>query len=193
MADRPAAESQPCPQPILDLIERFELLAETCRRQEYNETQVRREFIDPFFKSLGWDEASKDVIHEDAIKVGGSTKTPDYCFRIGGARKFFVEAKKPSVSVGDDPGPAYQLRRYAWTNKLPLSIVTDFEDFAVYDCRIKPKSDDKPSTAIVLTSSATVLRFPAVKGAKSQYPFQDHKLARVLTGRRKQYRNPLRT
>ena len=201
MPERSRTTTQPCPQPILDLIERFELHAETYRRQEYNETQVRREFIDPFFKALGWDvdneaghaEAYKDVIHEDAIKVGGSTKAPDYCFRIGGARKFFVEAKKPSVSVGDDPGPAYQLRRYARTNKLPLSIVTDFEDFAVYDCRIKPKPDDKPSTAIVLTSSATVLRFPAVKGAKSRYPFQDHKLARVLTGRRKQYRNPLRT
>jgi len=158
MADRPFAQSQPCPQPILDLIGRFELHAETYRRQEYNETQVRREFIDPFFKALGWDvdneaghaEAYKDVIHEDAIKVGGSTKAPDYCFRIGGVRKFFVEAKKPSVSVGDDPGPAYQLRRYAWTNKLPLSIVTDFEEFAVYDCRIKPKPDDKPSTARVL-------------------------------------------
>ncbi len=158
MADCPAAKSQPCPRSILDLIERFDLHADTYRQQTYNETQVRREFIDPFFKALGWDvdnesghaEAYKDVIHEDAIKVGGSTKAPDYCFRIGGARKFFVEAKKPSVSVGDDPGPAYQLRRYAWTNKLPLSIVTDFEEFAVYDCRIKPKPDDKPSTARVL-------------------------------------------
>jgi hypothetical protein len=32
MADRPGAEPQPCPQPILDLIERFELHAETYRR-----------------------------------------------------------------------------------------------------------------------------------------------------------------
>jgi len=45
----------------------------------------------------GYAEAYKDVITEDAIKVGGVTKAPDYCFRIGGARKFFVEAKKPSV------------------------------------------------------------------------------------------------
>jgi len=28
-------------------------------------------------------DAYKDVIHEDAIKVGGYTKAPDYCFRIG--------------------------------------------------------------------------------------------------------------
>lgn len=166
----PPTPSPDCPEAILDLIARFELHAETYRRQEYNETQVRRESIDPFFAALGWDvdneaghaEAYKDVIHEDAIKVGGSTKAPDYCFRIGGVRKFFVEAKKPSVSVGDDPAPAYQLRRYAWTNKLPLSIVTDFEELAVYDCRIKPKSDDKPSVARVLYVNHT--EYPAKWG-----------------------------
>ena len=105
MPDRPGAKPQPCPRSILDLIERFDLHAETYRRQEYNETQVRREFIDPFFKALGWDvdnepghaKAYKDVIHEDATSVGGSTKAPDYCFRIGGARKFFEEVKKPSA------------------------------------------------------------------------------------------------
>ena len=83
----------------------------------------------------GYAEQYKDVIHEDAIKVGGATRAPDYCFRIGGVRKFFLEAKKPSVSVKGDVGPAYQLRRYAWSAKLPLSILTDFEEFAVYDCR----------------------------------------------------------
>jgi hypothetical protein len=50
-------------------------------------------------KKSGAAEAYKDSIHEDSIKVGGATKAPDYCFRIGGTRKFFVEAKKPAVNV----------------------------------------------------------------------------------------------
>ena len=158
MAKASRTERIPCPPEVATLVDRFGDHIEAYKSGAYNETQVRREFIDPMFTALGWDvdnrqghaEAYKDVIHEDAIKVGGSTKAPDYCFRIGGVRKFFVEAKKPSRSVKDDPGPAYQLRRYAWTNKLPLSIVTDFEEFAVYDCRIKPSPDDKPSTARVL-------------------------------------------
>ena len=33
-------------------------------------------------------------------------------------RKFFVEAKKPSVNLKHTPEPAYQLRRYAWSAKL---------------------------------------------------------------------------
>jgi len=134
------------PDEVLQLIERFDRNVDAYKSGQYNETQLRREFIDPFFEVLGWDvnnrqgyaEAYKDVIHEDAIKIGSATKAPDYCFRIGGTRKFFVEAKKPSVNLKDDMNPAFQLRRYAWSAKLPLSILMDFEELAVYDCRITP-------------------------------------------------------
>ncbi len=143
----------PAPQAVLTLVENFGRNLDAYRNGQYNETQVRRDFIDPLFKALGWDmdnsagyaEAYRDVIHEDAIKVGVSTRAPDYSFRIGGARKFFLEAKKPSVNVKEAIEPAFQLRRYAWSAKLPLSIVTDFEEFAVYDCRAKPDKNDKAS------------------------------------------------
>ncbi len=146
------------PSRVVELIETFGRDVEAYRSQQYNETQLRREFIDPFFEELGWDitnkagyaQAYKDVIHEDAIKVGGATKAPDYCFRIGGVRKFFLEAKKPSVNIKGDPHPAYQLRRYAWSAKLPLSILTDFEEFAVYDCQTRPKQTDKADTARIM-------------------------------------------
>jgi hypothetical protein len=49
------------------------------------------------------------VIHEDVLKIGRATKAPDYCFRIGSVKKFFVEAKKPSVNLKDDVSPAFQL------------------------------------------------------------------------------------
>ena len=138
---------------IADLVELFRANEAAYKNPAYNETQTRREFIDPFFEALGWDvdnergyaPAYKDVIHEDAIKVGGMTRAPDYCFRVGGQRKFFVEAKKPSVDMKNDPDPYYQLRRYAYSAKLPLSIVTDFEELAIVDCRAKPLPTDKAS------------------------------------------------
>ncbi|HHT9108575.1 MAG TPA: type I restriction endonuclease, partial [Candidatus Wunengus sp. YC64] len=146
------------PQELLELVERFNTNREAYRSGQYNETQLRREFIDPFFQLLGWDvnnkngyaEAYKDVIHEDSIKIGGLTKAPDYCFRVGGVRKFFVETKRPSVNIKDDIDPAFQLRRYAWSAKLSLGILTDFEEFAVYDCRVKPNKADKASTARIM-------------------------------------------
>ena len=143
------------PREVLQLIETFDRNRDIYTSGSYNETQLRREFIDPFFTALGWDvantagyaEAYKDVVHEDSIKVGAATKAPDYCFRIGGARKFFLEAKKPAIDIKYDIHPAFQLRRYAWSAKLPLSILTDFEEFAVYDCRVRPVKTDKASAA----------------------------------------------
>ncbi len=137
------------------LIERFNEHVEAYKRKGYNEHQTRIDYINPFFKALGWDmdneqgfaEAYRDVIHEDKIKVGAATKAPDYAFTLFGQRKFFVDAKKPSINIREDIGPAYQVRRYGWSAKVPLSIVTDFEEFAVYDCTKKPKPNDKASVA----------------------------------------------
>ncbi len=65
------------------------------------EFQLRIQFGDPLFIAMGWDvrnergyaEAYKDVVHEDAVTVGTATKAPDYAFRVGGVRKFFLETK----------------------------------------------------------------------------------------------------
>ena len=107
------------PSEVAGLVERFQRNRDSYRSPQYNEAQLRQEFLDPMFKALGWDvdneagyaEAYKDVIHEDSIRVGGIAKAPDYCFRIGGARKFFLEAKKPAVNIKQDTTPAFQLRR----------------------------------------------------------------------------------
>lgn len=148
----------PAPIEIRKLVERFEANLDSYRNGAYNETLLRRDFLDPLFKALGWDidnshgyaEAFREVVHEDAIKIGGATKAPDYSFRIGGRRIFFLEAKKPSVLIKEDIAPAYQLRRYAWSANLPLSVLSDFEEFAVYDCRIKPVLGDKAAKGRVL-------------------------------------------
>ncbi len=136
--------------------ERVELFARNLaqyRHPDYKEAHLRQEFLDPFFEALGWDvgnrqatdEVYKEVVSEDSIKVGDSTRAPDYSFRIGGVRKFFAEAKKPALLIKTDASAAYQLRRYAWSAKLPLSILSDFEELAVYDCRARPSDKDKPS------------------------------------------------
>ena len=135
------------PPEIIELVERFGRNIETYKRDDYKETRVRVEFIDPFFEALGWDvrnvggqsEQYKDVVHEDTVSIAGKTRAPDYSFRVGGVRKFFLEAKKPSVDIKDNIGPAYQLRRYSWSVKLPIGVLTDFEELAVYDCRHSPK------------------------------------------------------
>jgi hypothetical protein len=145
----------PLPASIAELVARFEANRKEYHQAHYNETQTRIDFVNPLFLALGWDmdnrkalsEVQREVIHEDALKIGGTTKAPDYGFRAGGQRRFFLETKKPSVNLKLLAAPAYQLRRYAWTAKLPVSILTNFEEFAVYDGRVIPDHKDGPTVA----------------------------------------------
>jgi len=143
---------------IENLVTVFKDNIEQYSKSNYKEAQLRKEFVDKFFVALGWDvnndqglsEKYKEVINEDAIRIGGKYKAPDYAFRIGGNRVFFVETKKPSVNIKADPDPAFQLKRYAWNSKIPLSILTNFRTLAVYDCKIKPNAKDNPSVGRIL-------------------------------------------
>ncbi len=140
---------------IEKLVNRFAEQRNGYHAADYNETKTRRDFIDPLFTAFGWDmdnsqdvaEPYREVIHEDKIKIQGKTKAPDYGFRLQGAkdRLFFVEAKKPSVGLKTNKESAFQVRRYGWNSGVSVSILTNFEEFIVYDCSKKPSSTDSTS------------------------------------------------
>jgi len=56
------------PDRIQKLIETFDYNLEAYRKGSYNETQARREFIDPFFEELGWDVTNKQG-HAEAATI----------------------------------------------------------------------------------------------------------------------------
>jgi len=146
------------PGPVLAMVARYRREAAVLQSAAYGEADTRKEFVEPLFTALGWDvannahnaEAYKDVVNEYSLKVGGTVKAPDYAFRIGGTRTFFVEAKRPGVDIVKDPAPAFQLRRYGWTAKLPVSVLINFRHIAVYDCGRRPSENDKPALARTL-------------------------------------------
>ena len=143
------------PESICKLVEKYKSLRSEYKADKYNEAQLRREFLDPFFEALGWDMSNnqdwagkwKEVIYEASVEIEGAAKAADYAFRFGGTTVFFVEAKKPSVNIESKPEPAFQLRRYGWSAKLPASVLSNFEQLAIYDCTIRPNKNDKASTS----------------------------------------------
>ena len=122
------------------------------------EVQICQYLINPFFEALGWDVGNTakvaphlaEVVVQQSLDDEGPQKTPDYTCRAGPAPQFYAEAKKCSVDIGTDPAPALQLRRYGWSAGLPLSLLTNFEELAVYDCTIRPRTTDKPRHARTL-------------------------------------------
>jgi type I restriction-modification system DNA methylase subunit len=114
----------------------------------YNEADARKDFIDKFWMALGWDvnhEAQTNPYQQEVkVERGVATsewrKRADYAFLAPNFRdvRFFVEAKKPHSGL-DNPLFYFQTIRYGWNSHVPLSVLTDFEELRVLDCRYKPE------------------------------------------------------
>ena len=137
---------------VKDLVKKYHSDRETYLKPSYNETQLRTDFLDPFFELLGWDITNskgkptneREVLVEEGLKADATanTKKPDYTFRLFSERKFFLEAKKPNVKIEKDNEPAKQVRRYGFTAKLKISVLSNFEYLAIYDCSKKVEKED---------------------------------------------------
>jgi hypothetical protein len=156
---------------VADLVRAFKLNEADYTRANYNETQARTDFITPLLEAFGWDVhnasgfslALREVIEEATVEVGTErlSKRPDYELRLARQRKLFIEAKKPSVRIDTDSAPAFQVRRYGYSASLPVSVVTNFRQLAIYDCRIVPADTDAPHVArlMILDCDEFVSRF----------------------------------
>jgi adenine-specific DNA-methyltransferase len=135
-------------------LERIEHLVTDFRKNEkhylspaYSEAQARLDYIDKFWIALGWDvnhekqtnPYEQEVKVERGVDVKGRRKKADYAFLAPNFRdvRFFVEAKKPARNI-DNPDDYFQTIRYGWNAQTPLSVLSDFEQFRVLDCRYKP-------------------------------------------------------
>jgi hypothetical protein len=144
---------------IKNLVDKYEKDISNYRKSKYNETLLRSDFLDPFFEILGWDIKNKsgkptnerEVILEEGLKadVSSNSKKPDYTFRLFSERKFFLEAKKPSVRIESTTEPAKQVRRYGFTAKLKISVLSNFEFLTIYDCSEEVKETDTNTTALI--------------------------------------------
>ena len=121
-----------------------------------DETIIRRQFIDPLFTYLNWDIQNEKlsplnerfIYEEERITIDGTQKRTDYTFCQGDGsinnRAFFLEAKSTKVNIEKDNQSAFQLRRYGWSAGLYISVLTNFEQLAIYNTKnIPPKSTDQ--------------------------------------------------
>jgi hypothetical protein len=117
----------------------------------YQESEVRKDFIDKLLIALGWDvnhdrqknPFEQEVKVERSVSMTGSQRRADYAFYLATNYRdvrFFVEAKKPFGDIAT-PDNCFQAVRYGWNAQTPVVVLTDFEQFHILDCRYKPNID----------------------------------------------------
>jgi adenine-specific DNA-methyltransferase len=139
---------------VVELSASFTAHESTYLGGSYSEAQARKDFIDPLFEALGWDVNHKtqrnpfeqEVVVERNVSTGQGQKRADYAFYLRPNFRdvrFFVEAKKPSLSVHADLDALFQTIRYGWNAGAVLSVLTSFAEVMILDCRSRPD----PATA----------------------------------------------
>ena len=145
---------------VAELVSNFQRNETDYLGAAYNETQARTDYITPLLGAFGWDVYNtagqslglREVVEEATVEVGDErlSKRPDYELRLARQRKLFVEAKKPSVRIDRSRGAAFQTRRYGYSASLPIAILTNFHQLAIYDCVPRPASTDEAHVARLL-------------------------------------------
>ena len=144
---------------IKQLIEKYNANRDFYLTDKYNETLLRSDFLDPLFELLGWDIKNnagkptneREVLLEESLKSNAfeHSKKPDYTFRLFSERKFFLEAKKPFIKIESNNYFAKQIRRYGFTAKLKISIISNFENLIIYDTSVKVETEDSYQKALI--------------------------------------------
>jgi len=134
---------------ISRLVEDFHNKIKIIKTDEYKEANVEDEFIKPLFKYLNWNisnEGIKNVADREFIvqAKGKGGKEPDYLLQLEGKPCFFIEAKHPRYDLFKEIKYIWQAYSYAYSTqasserkKVDFSLLTDFEEFRLFDCTFK--------------------------------------------------------
>ena len=116
-----------------------------------------RTWIDELLSVFGWNvqdthqvltERTLDKEERQKLKAIGSTNVrPDYTLVNGKVPLAFVDAKSLDVNIETSKDVAFQIRSYGWSIGAPFSIVTNFEQLAIYDCSYMPRINDEANYA----------------------------------------------
>jgi len=127
---------------VKSLVSKFEANKYHYLSKNYLEEEVKIDFINPLFEALGWDVRNTQGLspfeRDVVVEKGETLGRPDYNFRIDGQTKFFVEVKAPHEPL-HKINHVLQAKSYAWNTKsVFIVLLTDFEEFRLFDATIKP-------------------------------------------------------
>ena len=135
---------------LQELIERYKSFKQQGRLDLSSEETIRT-WINELLSIFDWNVMDTSQIlqekvlsreeKEKLIAIGSTSTRPDYSFKMGNQKLTFLDAKAVSVNIETSNSSAFQIKSYGWSILAPCSFLTNFEEFAIYDCTYVPKQE----------------------------------------------------
>ena len=138
---------------LKSLVEKYQTAKLNGQLKNSSEATMRT-WIDELLSIFDWNvQNTQQVLTEHSLgvkeknrlrSIGSSNTRPDYTLVNGKVMLAFVDAKSLFVNIEKEKDVAFQIRSYGWSIGAPFSVVTNFEQLAIYDCSIMPNITDEP-------------------------------------------------
>lgn len=144
---------------LKNLIEKYNNTIRYKDKKSISEETIRT-WINDFLYIFGWDvQDTTHVLQERVLKdqkiknnlksINSTHSKPDYTFIYGNNIKTFLDAKSLDVNIFTDKDAAFQIRSYGWSAGIPCSFITNFEQFCIFDTRLRPTINASAKTGVI--------------------------------------------
>jgi len=143
---------------LKSLVERFDKYYKSGKFDETSEATART-WIEMLLGVFGWDCSNpqeidqESSISDDAInkmsEIESTHKTPDYSLLFKDEVMYYLDAKQTSIDIKNCKKTSFQIRAYGWSSGLPIAIVTNFKELAIYDARYKPEKTHDANVGLI--------------------------------------------
>jgi type I restriction-modification system DNA methylase subunit len=141
-------------QALTELIEKYNQFKKQGKLDLTSEETIRT-WLNELLAIFDWDvKDTSQILQEkvlskaekEKLKSIGSTNTrPDYTFKLAKQKLTFLDAKDITVKISTDVNAAFQIKSYGWSILAPCAFISNFEEFAIYDCTYTPKQGQDPN------------------------------------------------
>jgi type I restriction-modification system DNA methylase subunit len=139
---------------LIKLIAEYKLFKSKGRLDLTSEATIRT-WLNQLLAIFGWDVRDTSQILQEKVlsieekkklkTIGSQNIKPDYTFRVAKQKLTFLDAKDISVRIINDADAAFQIKSYGWSILAPCAFISNFEEFAIYDCTYIPEQTQDPT------------------------------------------------
>lgn len=132
---------------LKQLIEKYHVFKRE-GRLDLSSEETMRTWINEFLLIFDWNVMDTSQILQEKVlsieererleDINSTSIRPDYTFRVGNKKLTFLDAKAVSVNIETSVSSAFQIKSYGWSIQAPCTFLTNFEEFAIYDCTYIP-------------------------------------------------------